>query len=56
MTEPAPGSGSGPFDAHHRHPRWRRLINGRKWLITGAEGADFGIIMARMEDGTATMF
>ncbi|MGA4816164.1 acyl-CoA dehydrogenase family protein [Pseudomonas aeruginosa] len=27
------------------------LINGRKWLITGAEGADFSIVMARMEDG-----
>lgn len=32
------------------------LINGRKWLITGAEGASFAIIMARMEDGSATMF
>ncbi len=32
------------------------LINGRKWLITGAEGASFAIIMARMEDGSVTMF
>lgn len=35
-------------------------INGRKWLITGAEGAAFAIIMARMKggehDGAATMF
>jgi acyl-CoA dehydrogenase len=32
------------------------LITGRKWLITGAEGASYAIIMARMEDGSATMF
>lgn len=32
------------------------VINGRKWLITGAEGASFSIIMAKMEDGSATMF
>ena len=36
------------------------VINGRKWFITGAEGADFVIIMARIEggsaDGGATMF
>jgi len=30
-------------------------ISGRKWLITGAEGADFGILMAKSEYG-ATMF
>ncbi len=32
------------------------LINGRKWLATGADGASYLIIMARMEDGSATMF
>jgi acyl-CoA dehydrogenase len=32
------------------------VINGTKWLITGAEGASYAIIMARMEDGSATMF
>jgi len=32
------------------------LINGTKWFITGAEGASFAIIMAKMEDGSATMF
>jgi len=32
------------------------VINGRKWFITGADGAAFAIIMARMEDGSATMF
>ena len=32
------------------------VITGRKWFITGAEGADYVIVMARMEDGSATMF
>jgi acyl-CoA dehydrogenase len=32
------------------------LISGRKWFITGADGAAFAIIMARLEDGRATMF
>ncbi|MDY7547009.1 acyl-CoA dehydrogenase family protein [Glaciimonas sp. CA11.2] len=32
------------------------VINGHKWLITGAEGASVSIIMAKMEDGSATMF
>jgi len=62
MTEPAPGSGSDPSmlqttatldrgsDGDHY------LINGVKWFITGATGAGFAIIMARMEDGSATMF
>jgi acyl-CoA dehydrogenase len=31
-------------------------INGTKWLITGAQGASYAIVMARMEDGSATMF
>ena len=58
MTEPAPGSGSDPSMLRTTATRDGDdyLINGRKWLITGAEGADFGIVMARMEDGTATMF
>ena len=58
MTEPAPGAGSDPsmlmtaatIDAEDY------LINGQKWFITGADGADFVIIMARGEDGSATMF
>ncbi|WAG76717.1 acyl-CoA dehydrogenase family protein [Metapseudomonas furukawaii] len=58
MTEPAPGAGSDPSmlattavrDGDHY------VINGHKWLITGAEGASFAIIMARTEDGNATMF
>ena len=58
MTEPAPGAGADPSmlmttavkDGDHY------VINGTKWFITGAEGASFVIIMAKMEDGTATMF
>ncbi|MBN8927944.1 MAG: acyl-CoA dehydrogenase [Rhodospirillales bacterium 69-11] len=58
MTEPAPGAGSDPAalattakkDGNHY------VINGTKWFITGAEGAAFAIIMAKDEDGNATMF
>ena len=58
MTEPAPGAGSDPsalnttavLDGNHY------VINGTKWFITGAEGASFAIIMAKGEDGNATMF
>jgi len=58
MTEPAPGAGSDPGmlqttavrDGDHF------TIHGRKCFITGADGAAFAIIMARLEDGRATMF
>jgi acyl-CoA dehydrogenase len=58
MTEPSPGAGADPsmlktkaiLDGDHY------VINGRKWLITGAEGSSYAIIMAGMEDGSATMF
>lgn len=58
MTEPAPGAGADPSmlataavrDGDHY------VINGLKWFITGADGSDYAIIMARMEDGSATMF
>ncbi|AIJ22412.1 acyl-CoA dehydrogenase family protein [Amycolatopsis methanolica] len=63
MTEPAPGAGSDPAALTTRAERvdggWR--INGRKWFITGAEGAGFTICMARTsgepgDAGGATMF
>ena len=58
MTEPAPGAGADPSLLNTTAVRDGDdyLINGLKWLITGADGADYAIIMARMEDGTATMF
>jgi alkylation response protein AidB-like acyl-CoA dehydrogenase len=58
MTEPPPGAGADPSmllttavkdgDAY--------VVNGVKWFITGAAGAAFAIIMAKLEDGRATMF
>jgi len=58
MTEPPPGAGSDPSMLKTSAVRDGDgyVINGVKWLITGAEGASFTIIMARMEDGTASMF
>jgi len=58
MTEPGGGAGSDPSMLATRAVRDgdHYVINGRKWLITGAEGADYCIVMARMEDGSATMF
>ncbi|MEQ3549872.1 acyl-CoA dehydrogenase family protein [Pseudonocardia nematodicida] len=63
MTEPAPGAGSDPSALLTRAVRvsdgWS--ISGRKWFITGADGAGFFIVMARTggepggPDG-ATMF
>jgi len=58
MTEPAPGAGSDPSmlatlavpDADGY------VITGRKWFITGADGARLAIIMARVPDVGATMF
>lgn len=58
MTEPAPGAGADPSmlqtTAVKDGDGFR--INGTKWFITGAEGASFAIIMAKLEDGSATMF
>ncbi len=62
MTEPAPGAGSDPAQllttARREGNSW--IIDGEKWLITGAEGAAFAIIMARASgegmEGAATMF
>ena len=57
MTEPDGGAGSDPSmlttTATPDGDDW--LISGRKWLITGAVGAAFGIVMARTGN-QATMF
>lgn len=58
MTEPDGGAGSDPDMLATRARRdggdW--LIDGRKWLITGAVGASFGIVMARTGEQKSTMF
>lgn len=63
MTEPAPGAGSDPSalatTATPTAGGW--LVNGRKWFITGADGAAYTICMARTsgrpgDRGGATMF
>jgi acyl-CoA dehydrogenase len=63
MTEPAPGAGSDPAalstTATPTSGGW--LVNGRKWFITGADGAAYTICMARTsgspgDRGGATMF
>lgn len=58
MTEPSPGAGSDPsmLQTTARRDGDDYVIDGVKWFITGAEGAGFAIIMARLEDGRATMF
>ena len=58
MTEPSPGAGADPsmLQATAVRDGGDYVINGRKWFITGADGADYAIVMARMEDGSATMF
>ncbi|WP_425826447.1 acyl-CoA dehydrogenase family protein [Streptomyces fractus] len=63
MTEPSPGAGSDPralaTTATRTGRGWR--IDGRKWFISGADGAAFAICMARTSGGPgdaggATMF
>ena len=62
MTEPAPGAGSDPGLLKTVAVREGNefVINGHKWLITGADGAGMAIIMARTlvdgQDVGATMF
>ncbi len=57
MTEPD-GAGADPtmLTTTARLDGDAYVINGTKWFITGADGADYAIVMARMEDGSATMF
>ncbi|MGZ4538556.1 MAG: acyl-CoA dehydrogenase family protein [Blastococcus sp.] len=63
MTEPAPGAGADPSMLTTRATKvdggW--VVNGRKWFITGADGAGFLITMARTsgepgDSSGATMF
>ena len=63
MTEPAPGAGSDPaaLSTTARPTPGGWLVTGRKWFITGADGAAFTICMARTsgrpgDRGGATMF
>ncbi|PWC44721.1 acyl-CoA dehydrogenase family protein [Azospirillum sp. TSO22-1] len=52
MTEPHPGGGSDPSmmltTAERKGDRW--VVHGRKWFITGAEGAQHFILIARTSD------
>ena len=52
MTEPHPGSGSDPAmmltRAEKRNDRY--IVRGRKWFITGADGASHFILVARTSD------
>jgi acyl-CoA dehydrogenase len=58
MTEPPPGAGADPAMLKTTAVRDGDdyVISGDKWFITGAHGAAYAIVMARMEDGRATMF
>jgi len=63
MTEPPPGAGADPsmLLTTARRDRDAFVIDGRKWLITGAVGAELAIVMARNESDAggpagATMF
>src|SRR5260370_1119214 len=63
MTEPAPGAGADPsmLLTTARRDGSDFVIDGTKWLITGAVGAELAIIMARNESDPlglagATMF
>ena len=52
MTEPAPGGGSDPGMIRTRAEKKgdRYVVTGRKWFITGADGAAHFILIARTSD------
>ena len=63
MTEPAPGAGADPsmLMTTARRDGGDFVIDGHKWLITGAVGAGLGIVMAKNDSDAggpagATMF
>ncbi|MSW81747.1 MAG: acyl-CoA dehydrogenase [Actinobacteria bacterium] len=63
MTEPAPGAGSDPsaLRSHARRVDRGWVLSGHKHFITGADGVDFYLFMARTKGmpgdrGGATMF
>lgn len=58
MTEPSPGAGSDPsmLATTARPDGEHYVIDGRKWFITGADGARLGIIMTMVPGVGATMF
>ena len=58
MTEPSPGAGSDPsmLATTARPDGDDYVIDGRKWFITGADGARLGIVMAMVPGVGATMF
>jgi acyl-CoA dehydrogenase len=55
MTEPAPGAGADPsmLQTTARRDAGDFVIDGVKWLITGAQGAGLAIIMAKNDSDAA---
>ena len=58
MTEPPPGAGSDPSMLTTLATRDGDdfVIDGRKWFITGANGAALAIVFAKVPEAGATMF
>lgn len=60
MTEPPPGAGSDPTSLSSNAVKDGKdyILNGHKWYCTGANGADFLIVMAKVNDSfrRTTMF
>jgi len=55
MTEPAPGAGADPsmLRTTARRDGDHFIIDGTKWLISGAAGAELGIVMAKSDGDDA---
>lgn len=60
MTEPSPGAGSDPtsLQTNAEKKEDHYVLNGRKWYCTGANGAKYLIVMAKVNDSfrKTTMF